>query len=158
MRTFLFSVGIASLLVVACGGSATAQEKKAKSLQLQDLSPAVQKTVQDNLDGGQIKSINKEKEDGVEQYEVETMRNGKARDIIVDVKGKLLALEEATPIDSIPASAKAAILKKVGGGKLGSVETVTKPGQPAMYEADYKDKSGKNREIVVKADGSETKE
>jgi hypothetical protein len=147
------------LAIVALGGFASAQEKKAKSLQLKDLPPAVQKAVQDNLKGGEIKSIDKEKEDGVEQYEIETMLNGKSRDFNVDTKGALLVVEEATTIDAIPAEAKAAILKKVGDGKLSEVETVAKTGQAAMmYEAEYTDKKGKKHEVLVKADGSEVKE
>ena len=66
--------------------------------------------------------MGKETEHGVTQYEVETMLNGKHRDLEVDTKGNLLVVEEETNIDSIPAPAKAAILKKVGAGKLASVE------------------------------------
>jgi hypothetical protein len=140
------------------GGSGRAQEKKAKSLQLKDLPAAVQKTVQANLKGGEIKNISKEKEDGVEQFEVETMLNGKTRDFDVDSKGTLLVVEEGTTVDAIPAAAKAGILKKVGDGKLGVIETFAKPGQPVMYEASYSDKKGKKHEVLVKADGTETKE
>ena len=157
MRTLTVWLAMGLLAIVA-GGSAVAQEKKGKSLQLNDLPAAVQKTVQDNLKGGEIKSIGKEKEDGVEQYEVETLLNGKSRDFNVDVKGNLLVVEEATTIDAIPAAAKASILRKVDGGKLAVVETSTKTGQPTMYEASYTDKKGKKREVLVKADGTETKE
>ena len=148
----------ALLAIVALGGSTMAQEKKGKGLQLKDLPAAVQKTVQDNLQGGEIKNIGKEKEDGVEQYEVESVLNGKARDFNVDTKGNLLLVEVATTVDAIPATAKATILKKVADGKLGVVETFTKTGQPMMYEAAYTDKKGKKHEVLVKADGTETKE
>ena len=50
------------LAIVALGGSALAQEETGKSLQLKDLPAAVQKTVQANLNGGEIKNIAKEKE------------------------------------------------------------------------------------------------
>jgi hypothetical protein len=147
-----------SLMTVLLSVSMSAQEKGEKSLQLKDLPAAVQKTVQDNLKGGQIKSIGKEKEDGVQQYEVETTLSGKSRDFNVDAKGNLLVVEEATTIDAIPAAAKAGILKKVANGKLTGVETFTKTGQAAMYEAAYTDAKGKKHEVLVKADGTETKE
>jgi hypothetical protein len=67
-------------------------------------------------------------------------------------------VEEATTIDAIPAAAKSSILKKVGDGKLGMIETFTKTGQPMMYEAAYTDKKGKKHEVLVKEDGTETKE
>jgi hypothetical protein len=128
-----------------------------KKLSVQDLPQAVQKTVQAELKGGEIKNIDKEKEHGVTQYEVETVVNGKHRDFEVDINGKLLVVEEETSIDSIPAAAKAAILKKVADGKLGMVESFLRGGE-TLYEAAYTTKAGKKRELLVKADGSETKE
>ena len=145
-------------VIVTLGGSALAQVNKGKGLQLKDLPAAAQKTVQDNLKGGEIKNIGKEKEDGIEQYEVESVLNGKSRDFNVDVKGNLLLVEVATTIDAIPATAKASILKKIADGKLAAIETFTKTGQPMMYEASYTDKKGKKHEVLVKADGTETKE
>jgi hypothetical protein len=51
----------------------TALACAANTLQLKDLPAAVQKTVQDTLQGGEIKNIGKETEHGVAQYEVETI-------------------------------------------------------------------------------------
>lgn len=143
------------LAIASLAGAALAAEK---SLQLKDLPAGVQRTVQDTLKGGEIKNIGKETEKGVSQYEVETMLNGKHRDFNVDSKGTLLVVEEEASIDSIPAPAKAAIMKKVGTGKLGMVETFTKPGSETMYEAAWTTKAGKKHEVLVKADGTETKE
>jgi uncharacterized membrane protein YkoI len=134
-----------------------AQEKKEKTLALKDLPQAVQQTIQSELKGGDIKGISKEKEHGVVQYEVETMLNGKHRDMEVDSKGKLLVVEEETTIDSIPVAAKTAILKKVGTGKLGMVELFMRGGE-TLYEAEYTSKAGKKSEVLVKADGTETKD
>jgi uncharacterized membrane protein YkoI len=144
------------LFAIVALGSTMAQAKK--GLQLKDLPAAVQKTVGANLNGGEIKSIAKEKEDGVEQYEVESVLNGKSRDFNVDSKGALLVMEEGTTIDAIPAAAKASILKKVGAGRLDMIETFTKTGLPMMYEASYADKNGKKYEVLVEANGSQTKE
>jgi hypothetical protein len=143
------------LLTMTAFACAFAADKK---LTLKDLPPAVQKTVEANLNGAEIKKINKETEKGVVQYEVESILNGKHRDFDVDSNGKLLVVEEEISIDSIPAAAKATILKKVGTGKLGMVETFTRPGGETMYEASYTSKAGKKAEVLVKADGTETKE
>ena len=94
----------------------------------------------------------------MEQYEVESVLNGKSRDFNVDSKGALLVMEEGTTIDAIPAAAKASILKIVGAGRLDMIETFTKTGLPMMYEASYADKNGKRHEVLVKADGRQTKE
>lgn len=144
-----------AVIVLACAALAAPK----KSLQLKDLPAATQKTVQDNLKGGEIKNIAKETEKGVVQYEVESILNGKHRDFNVDTKGNLIVMEEETSIDSIPAAAKATIMKKVGTGTLGLVETFVKGGAgETMYEAAWKDKAGKKHEVLVKADGTETKD
>jgi uncharacterized membrane protein YkoI len=144
-----------TLLAAVClAVLATAAGKK---LQMSDLPSAVQKTVQSELKGAEIKSISKETENGKVQYEVETMLNGKHRDFNVDAAGPLLVVEEETAIDSIPAAAKAAIEKKAAGGKLGMVEIMTKDGA-TFYEAAYTSKSGKKLEVLVKPDGVETKQ
>lgn len=149
-RTF-----IAFLTAVVISGLAGAA---AKSLQVTDLPAAVQKTVKDTLKGGEIKNISKEVEKGVTQYEVETILNGKHRDFNVDAKGKLVVVEEEVDIASIPAAAKAAIEKKAAGGKLGMVETVNKGDGVTLYEVAYTSKAGKKGAILVKADGTETKD
>src|SRR5262249_3260994 len=136
------------------GIDATCEEKK---LTLKDLSPAVQKTVQEQLKGGEIKSISKETEKGVAQYEIESILYGKHRDFNVDAKGKLLLVEEETDFATIPAPAKAAIEKKAAGGTIGMVELFMRGGE-TLYEAAYTSKSGKKHEVLVKADGTEAKD
>ena len=149
MRTFTICVAIGALL-----GVAAAAEKK---LQMKDLPAAVQKTVQDQTKGAEIKGISSETEKGKLTYEIETMVSGKHRDFLVDAKGAVTEVEDETAIDNIPAAAKAAIEKKAAGGKIAMVETVTR-GSATLYEATYTDKAGKKHEFTVKPDGVETKD
>ena len=121
MRTATF-LASAFLLAGLFSAQAFAQAAESKALQLRDLPASVQKTVQDTLKGGEIKHITKEKEDGIEQYEIESTLNGKSRDFNVAVDGRLLVVEEATTMDAIPAAARAAIQKKVGSGTVMTVE------------------------------------
>lgn len=144
---------MAFAVVAGIAGAASA-----KGLQLKDLPPAVQKTVQDTLKGGEIKNIDKEVEKGVTQYEVETMLNGKHRDFNVDAKGKLIVVEQEVDPASIPAAAKVTIEKKAAGGKIGMVETVDKGDGVLLYEAAFTTKAGKKGSVLVKADGTETKD
>ena len=78
------------LLTTCIAAIAALGSASAASLQLKNLPPAVQKTVQHTLKGGEIKNISKETEKGVTQYEIESMLNGKHRDFNVDSKGALL--------------------------------------------------------------------
>ena len=146
--------GMRLILVVLVLSTASAAEKK---YALKDLPAAVQKGIEGELKGGEIKNISKETEHGVTQYEVETMLNGKHRDFDVDLKGAVLVVEEEISMDAVPAAAKAAILKKVADGKIGMVETVTRGGTTA-YEAAYTAKGGKKHTVLVKADGTPTKD
>jgi uncharacterized protein YpmB len=149
MRTFPIWIAIGALL-----GVAAAAEKK---VQLTDLPPAVQKTVQDQTKGAEIRGISSETEKGKLTYEIETMVNGKHRDFLVDANGAVTEVEEETAIESSPAAAKAAMEKKAAGGKIAMVETVTR-GSVILYEVTYTDKGGKKHEFAVKADGMETKD
>lgn len=145
------------LAVAACAALFLPSGFAQKKLTLKDLPPEAQKTVSAELKGGEIRAIGKEKEDGVTQYEIETIRNGKHRDFNVDTRGKLLVVEEQTTLDSIPAPARAAILKKVADGNLGMVELFVRGGT-TLYEAAYTTKAGRKHEVLVTAGGAETKE
>ena len=134
--------------------SAVGAERK---LQLKDLPPAVQKTVEQESRDAVIGKIEKEREAGVTQYEVETMRNGKHRDFKVDTAGVLLEVEEETDIATIPAAARAALLKQVGDGKLVTVETIAKKSGETSYEAAWTAKGGKKHEFEVMPDGTRVK-
>ena len=149
MRTFITFIILAGLSI----GAALAQRK----LALQDLPPATRKSIQAELKGGEIKNIGKETENGVTQYEVETVLNGKRRDFNVDTRGKLLVVEEETTLNAIPPAAKTAILKKAGAGKVSMVELFIRGGE-TMYEAAYTTTGGRKHEVLVKADGTETKD
>jgi tRNA(Ser,Leu) C12 N-acetylase TAN1 len=144
-----------SLAIAALAFAATAAEKK---VELKDLPPAVQKAVAEQTKNAELKGLSKETEKGVTSYEIETVANGRHRDVTVDAKGNVTSIEEETPLDSIPAAAKAAIEKKVATGKIGMVEAVSKGNTISFYEAQYTTKAGKKMEVAVKADGSPAKE
>jgi uncharacterized membrane protein YkoI len=137
------------MIVVSLGAMFAAEKKIA----YQDLPPSVQKAVPAETNGAEIKGYNRETEKSKTFYEVETILNGKSRDVLFDASGVLVEVEEEIALNSIPAAAKAAIEKRTANGKVNKVERVTK-GQSVSYEAEITSKSGKRSEIVVKADGS----
>jgi hypothetical protein len=61
---------------------------------------------------------------------------------IVAADGRLLVVEAATTLDAIPIAAKAAIQKKVGGGRVTTVETFAKPGKSLLYEGRLSGREG----------------
>src|SRR5580692_8058789 len=126
----------------------------AATLAVKDLPPAVQKTVQEQTKGAEIKSISKETEHGKTTYEVETMLNGKHRDLEIDANGVVTEVEDETVIASIPDAAKAAIGNKGMGGRIVVVEVVTSANAIVAYEAEYIDNNGRKREVRVKPDST----
>jgi uncharacterized membrane protein YkoI len=139
--------------LAAFGVAATAADKK---VQMKDLPPVVQKAAQDEAKGAEIKGILQETQKGQPVYEIETVRNGKGRDFVLDAKGAVLEVEEEVSFDTFPAAAKAAIEKIVADGKITKTETITKRGK-TNYEAAYT-KGGKEQEVLVRADGSVVKQ
>ena len=131
----------------------------AATLTLKDLPPAVQRTAQEQTKGAEIKGISKETEDGKTHYEIETMLNGKHRDLEIDTRGVLTEVEEETDAASLPPAAKTAISRKSMGGRVTRIETVTNGGGTVVaYEAEFIDKNGRKREVRVKPDGTEVKD
>jgi len=143
-----------ALLAIAAVIAGAAEKKVA----MKDLPAAVQKTVQDQTNGAEIKGLSRETENGKTSYEVETMVNGKHRDLEIDAQGAVTEVEEETSLDSIPPAAKATIEKRAAGGKIGMVEAVSHAGAIVFYEAHFTARSGKKQEVQVKPDGAETKE
>ncbi len=122
-------------------------------IKMENLPPAVQQAVKEQLKTATLIGLSKETEKGKTTYEAETKVNGKTRDIEFDSKGAVIAVEEEVDIASIPAAAKAAIEKGAAGGTIKKVESVTH-GTAVSYEAAIKTKAGKNIEVAVSADGS----
>jgi uncharacterized membrane protein YkoI len=138
---------LAGLLVAA--GLAVADTKMSFS----DLPAPVRTAVKEQLRGAQIVGAGSEEEHGRTIYEVETMLNGKSRDLSFDAAGKLLEVEQQVDISSIPAAAKAALEKRSAGGNIRKVEMVS-AGDSVSYEASVVTKAGKHREVAVNPDGT----
>jgi uncharacterized membrane protein YkoI len=133
-----------------CAGITTADTR----VKMEDLPPAVQKTVKEQSSGGTIRGLSKETEHGKTTYEAELTIDGKHRDIEMDVAGKVLEVEEQVAFGSIPAAAHDAIQKSAGAGKVLSVESVARDGQIVAYEAVVqKTAGGRRSEVRVDASG-----
>ena len=98
-----------STTLVAVALSAGAAETKIK---LADLPAPVQKTVQEQTKNAELKRLSKEVENGKAFYEIEIIVNGKSRDLLVDPSGKIVELEEAVTLESVPAAVRAALAPK----------------------------------------------
>lgn len=151
MSTNILYLALPALLVAS---GASAAEKR---VTMESLPPAVQKTVQEQSKGATIRGLSKEVEDGKTFYEAELKINGHNRDVLIDPAGSVVEIEEEVPLDSLPAAAKEAIQRRAAKGQVVLVESVSKNGSLAAYEAKIKT-AGKTSEVRVNPDGSPAKE
>src|SRR5262249_7280207 len=118
-------LGLMLLCALSVGAHSVgdAQDQRAK---IKSLPPAVQKTVEEQSKGAQIRGISKEVEKRKTQYELELTVDGRSRDMIIDPTGAILEVEEGVTLESLSPAVKAEIEKSLGGAKLLKLETVTK--------------------------------
>lgn len=136
-------------IVLAGGGGSLAQEKQIKRT---DLPPAVEKTVASESAGATIKGFAMEKEKGETFYEAEMTVNGHSKDVLIDVSGAVVEVEEEVALDKLPVEVKAGLEAKAGKGKILKVESLTKKGKLVAYEAKVLT-NGKKAEVQVGPDG-----
>jgi len=86
-----------------------------------------------------IKGASKEVENGVTQYEVESMDGTLARDLLYAPDGKPIEIEEAVAAADLPAAVKATLAKDYPGYEIDKAEFLTK-GAVKQYELTLKPK------------------
>ena len=109
-------------------------------------------TVAEASKGATIKGFSKETTQGKTTYEVEMLVSGHGKDIEIDSSGRILEVEEEVAMASLPPTVAAGLTAKAAGGKILKVESLTKNGKLAAYEAKV-ETAGKRREIQVGPDG-----
>jgi uncharacterized membrane protein YkoI len=117
------------------------------------LPAAVRTTVEAESKGATVKGISSEKENGKTVYELETLVNGRTRDLMIDSAGKVYVVEEQLDADKAPAPVKAAMEAK---GKILVLESVMKDGK-TTYEGQVQTKAGKKVAVEVDSNGKPIK-
>lgn len=116
---------------------------------LKNLPSAVKATVEAESRGATVKGISSEKKNGKTVYELETLVEGRTRDLMIDAAGKVYLVEEQLDIEKAPAAVKAALEAK---GKIVLLESVIENGK-SRYEGQVQTKAGKKLAVEVDADG-----
>src|SRR5437867_1007484 len=96
MKTYVVTLIAASGLLVGCNQSIETASQK-----YNELPPAVQKTVRAQAPNGEIASVSKKTENGMDVYEVEFREPGKNPKIMVSSDGKLLSSDMARPAGAV---------------------------------------------------------
>jgi hypothetical protein len=103
-----------------------------------------------------VRGCVKDRENGKLTYEVETLKDGKSRDITLDVSGTVLEVEQEVAVSSLPPAVSDAIAKAAHRGKIGKVESVTRNGAIASYETTITS-NGERREVAFSPQGAPVK-
>jgi uncharacterized membrane protein YkoI len=135
--------------ILAFALTASAQEKK---IERSALPAAVEKAVQAETKGATIKGFAQEREHGKTFYEVETVVDGRTRDILFAPDGSVAEIEEEVSFDSLPSEVQTGLKKKAGGVNIEKVESLTKKSRLVAYEGRIR-RNGKDAEIQVGPDG-----
>ncbi len=83
-----------AVLMAIMVGAAIASLGAERKVQMKDLPAAVQKAIQDQTAGAELKGVSKEVEGGKTFYEAETVVDGRTRDLLFDASGKLVEIED----------------------------------------------------------------
>jgi hypothetical protein len=146
--TRMFLAGLfASTLALSYSGDSFAAKFEA-------MPPAVQETATANMERAIPVSISSTKGEHGTEYQVKTRLDGQAHDLVIDEKGKLLAVKDGTDLASIPSAAKAAIEKEASAAKIVTLEKVTEGGQVSYGAVMKSDAQEKFVRINITADGT----
>ena len=146
IRSLMGAFAIALLV----SGAAQAKETK---VTMSSLPAPVRETAMQQTKGDTILDIVREVEAGKTMYELETMRHGGTRDILIGADGTLLVVEEQVALKDLPAAVRTTVEKSAAQGKISRVEAVRQRGVLSYYEAQIK-KGKKVSEIKVGPDGA----
>ncbi len=130
--------------------------ERGKRVVMEDLPPAVQVSVKQELQNAKLLALFAGGEPGTPSYKMETDLHGKTRYVTFDAEGKTVEVEEEVAMETVPRAAVEAILKAVGDGKLRKIEKVTN-GSTMYYEGELTLASGKHAHVHVAEDGSPVK-
>lgn len=136
-------MSIAMLLAFCLGASA--QEKDQT---VNELPPAVQRTVDKETHGGEILKKGKEGK----KYEISFVKMGMTKRIAVDESGTVTEYKDEILLETLPSPAKAAIEADAVGGELVAVSRYVR-GKDVIYRSSVM-KNGKKVGIQVAPDGT----
>jgi hypothetical protein len=137
-------IAVLTLLLAAGTGSAAAQRSDS-------LPPAIATAFRQAYPGARILNVSRERRDGKVVYEIESQDGPARRDLIYDLAGQTLEIEDIIPPDSVPAAVRAGLERDMKGATLVGAERVTR-GSVVLYEVEAR-RGGRSRYLTYDPDG-----
>jgi hypothetical protein len=145
------------ILIAACVATLFVSAASAESrVACNTLPAAVLNQAKSEARDATIRGCVKDKENGKLIYEVETLKDGRSRDIELDASGAVLEVEQEVAASTLPAAVSDAIVRTANGGTVGKIESVTRKGTIASYETTIM-KNGHRREVAFSPQGAPVK-
>jgi hypothetical protein len=136
------------LLTFAAIGLAAGSVWADTKITARDLPPDVQKAIPAAARGATITGYARTVDGGQLMFEVETTSNGHARNLLFDITGRLVQVQQAVALNEIPATLRLVLEAR---GHVVAVEQITR-GATVTYEATV-EQSGRKSQIKADADG-----
>jgi hypothetical protein len=154
MKTVLIAGVIAAAFVAVSPNIQAAQtapqSKPAAKAPDSKMPAAVEAAFKKAYPNATVKNVSKEKEDGQEQYEIESIDGGHRRDLNYKPDGTLISYEEEITEAMVPPAVVSAIKAKYPKATFSTTEKLFKDGTMS-YEIGLK--GAKAKEVTLSADG-----
>jgi hypothetical protein len=115
------------------------------------LPPVIAAAFHQAYPDARILNVSRERRDGKWVYEIESQDGPTRRDLIYDLAGNTLEIEEIIPADSVPAAVRAAVERDMKGATLVGAERVTR-GTVTLYEVEIR-RNGRRQYLTYDPDG-----
>jgi uncharacterized membrane protein YkoI len=139
IATCLALVIIAAVGMVAAQATATAPQ-------------AVMNAFKQAYPNATVLHVSRERRDGKIVYELETRDGTMRRDLIYDLEGHTLEIEEIIPADSVPAAVRAGLERDLKGATIMGAERVMR-GDTVLYEVQAR-KAGRTQILTYDPEGT----
>lgn len=141
------------LSMTALSAGLRADEEK---IPLQDVPRAVLDAVKTRFPNGEIKSAEKEVEDGQTSYEIALRDGGHAIDVALSANGAIVEIEKEIAVKDVPKPVASAVAAKYPGATIRKAEEIVayKGGkEEKSYEVVVAESGKKSVEVKLSADG-----
>lgn len=132
---------VTALALFVAAGAASAQAQRRDTL-----PTVIASAFRQAYPAARILNVSRERRDGKPVYEIESRDGPTRRDLIYDLEGRTLEIEEVIPADSVPATVRAAVERDVKGATLAGAERVTRD-TVVLYEVRIR-ASGRTRYLT----------
>jgi hypothetical protein len=141
---------IAAVVAIHLAAVASAQAKK---LQQSELPEAVQATAARESAQGKVTGYWQRDQNGTVVYEVDLVVDGRARGVLINPEGVVVAVQEEVPWEKLEPDVQAGLKSQAGDGKVDKVFSISRDGQVTRYVA-IVEKGGQKTNVQVGPDGA----